>query len=430
MADGGAARSKKPVRQAHGARKRRPRMLLYVFSQFPSVSETFLLREINALAAAGMRIQVLALARGKEGPVHDSAKPWLKRGVMYRPPFRSRRLWTGALGAAVLWPAGCLSAAVMAIGLLRHHPARVREIVVSLFTAAYFAWVLPHSEVGHVHAAFASVPATVGLFLAEILGLSFSFAAHARDLFTDEASFLDLKAREAEFAVTCTEVGYHHLREHFPVRARSRLHLVRHGVDLARFSPQIKGLHHRPFILSAGRLVPKKGFPHLLRAAAALVGRDFDFDLHIFGSGPQEEELHQLINGLQLRDCVHLHSAVTETRMLAAYQEADVFVLASVQAPDGDNEGVPNVLVEALAMQVPTVATRTGGIPEIIQHGVTGLLAEPGDHVDLANQLQRLLTDSSLRSALAAGGRLRVEREYDLRKNTRRLYDLLRRVVR
>ena len=116
--------------------------------------------------------------------------------------------------------------------------------------------------------------------------------------------------------------------------------------------------------------------------------------------------------------------------MVKLYQEADVFVLASVQAPDGDNEGVPNVLVEALAMEVPAVATRTGGIPELIQHGVTGLLAEPGDPVDLADQMERLLRNSRLRSDFAAAGRIKVEREYDLHKNVAKLYRLLRQVVR
>jgi glycosyltransferase involved in cell wall biosynthesis len=107
-----------------------------------------------------------------------------------------------------------------------------------------------------------------------------------------------------------------------------------------------------------------------------------------------------------------------------------LFVLASTQAPDGDNEGVPNVLVEALAMQVPVVATRSGGIPELIQHGVTGLLAQPGDPADLAAQMQRLLTDEPLRAQVAAAGRLKVEQEYDLHSNARQLAELFRSVAR
>lgn len=425
-----AKRQTKQSEKPPPRRCRRARSLVYIFSRFPTVSETFLLREINALDQAGLRIQVVALALGEDQAVHEAAKPWLEKGVIYRPPLRSGRLWYAGAVVALLWPAGWTSAVRMALGLLWRHPARAHEILVSLLTAAYFAWALPHGDVAHIHATFASVPATVGLFLAEILGVSFSFAAHARDLFTNEASFLDVKAREAEFAVTCTEVGCHHLRQYFPVRARSRLQMIRHGVDLTRFAALPHRLSKRPYILSAGRLVPKKGYPHLLRAAAVLVNRDFDFDLHIFGSGPQRDELEQLINGLQLRDCVHLHPAVTEQGMLAAFQQADIFVLASVQGPDGDNEGVPNVLVEALAMQVPAVASRTGGIPELIQDGVTGLLAEPGDHIDLANQLQRLLTDSNLRLTLATAGRVKVEREYDLQSNTQRLYDLMRQVAR
>jgi glycosyltransferase involved in cell wall biosynthesis len=412
-----------------GRPRRRPRLIVYIFGQFPSISETFLLREMDALAALGLRVQPVALAAGPTHPMHPRAVPWVERGVLYRPPLASGASAAALARAAARYPAGWISALRMAAGLAWHWPSRARELAVSLAAAAYFATRLG-GQARHIHATFASVPATVGLFLAELLGVSFSFACHARDLFTREASFLALKVREAEFVVVCSQVGHQYLWKQVPVRQRERLHLIRHGVELSRYVGRLRPLPRRPIIMSAGRLVPKKGFPYLLRAASLLVSRDLDFDLHIFGSGPQEAELRQLINGLQLADCVHLHGAVSETEMLAAYQQADLFVLASTQAPDGDNEGVPNVLVEALAMQVPVVATRSGGIPELIQHGVTGLLAQPGDPADLAAQMQRLLTDEPLRAQVAAAGRLKVEQEYDLHSNARQLAELFRSVAR
>jgi glycosyltransferase involved in cell wall biosynthesis len=314
----------------------------------------------------------------------------------------------------------------MALALLWRYPTRSREVIVSLLSAGYFAWRLRGLPVRHIHAAFASFPATVGLFLAELTGHSFSFAAHARDLFTAEGSFLSLKAREAEFAVVCSQIGYHHLREAFPVRQRARLHLLHHGLDPSHFTPAPRLMTSRPIILCAGRLVPKKGHSHLLKAASILLHRDRSFEVHIFGDGPLEPSLREMIAALHLEGCAHLHGSVPEDQLLSAYHDADIFVLPSIQAPDGDNEGIPNVLLEALALQVPVVASRTGGVPEVIHDGVTGLLVEPGNPSDLADALDRLLYDDHLRLALAAAGRIRIEQDFDLNNNVRELFDLFR----
>ena len=404
----------------------RDRAVLYVFPTFPSISETFLLREVNALRREGLSLCLASLRRGVDTPLHPAAAPWLEE-ALYRPAPVEARFWTGVLAAVLLMPVGFACAVRMAACLLLHTPVRVREVLLALASATYFAWRLRGSPIKHVHATWANEVATTALLLAELLDCGFSFAAHAGDIFTGSAGFLDIKAREAEFAVVCSQVAYQWLRDHFPPRQRGRLHVVRHGLDLALFSPKPRLRRQPYYILSVGRLVPKKGFLHLLRAVAILVNRDtIDFELHIFGGGPQERELHQVINGLQLSGFVFLHGPATEEELLAAYQEADLFVLASAQTPDGNNEGVPNVLVEALAMQVPVVASRTGGIPELIQHEVTGLLVEPADHSGLASAIERMLTDDELRAAVTAAGRVKVEQEYDINVNARHLLELFR----
>jgi glycosyltransferase involved in cell wall biosynthesis len=400
--------------------------VIFLFGSFPTVSETFLLREMNALARGGLAIRPAALDRGSQALVHPSAEPWLGR-VVYRLPPASAAFWLSALACMVTSPVAFTAAARMALGMTRRSPGRLREALVSLLTAACLAWQLRGDGARHVHATWAGDVATVGLLLAEMQGAPFSFAAHAADIFTPAAAFLDLKAREADFAVVCSHIGYQVIRDHFPPRQRARLHLVRHGLDLAVYTPRLRPRRARACILSVGRLVPKKGFVHLLRAAALVAARErVDFELHIYGGGPQERELRQIINGLQLSDRTFLHGPAPEPKVVEAYQEADLFVLASAQTADGNNEGVPNVLVEALAMQVPVVATRTGGIPELIQDGVTGLLVEPGDHAELAAAIQRLLTDDELRASVTGAGRLRVEQEYDLAVNARELAELFR----
>ncbi len=403
--------------------------LVYVLGSFPSLSETFILREILELERRGLKLSILALEPG-DGVVHESAAELAGRTV-YRPwPLSPRSLLAGIV-AMILYPFGFWGALLYTLGCIFRAPRAAGELARSFAAAAFFACALRGSKPRHVHAHFATMPATVGLLLAHMLETTFSLSAHARDLFTDEAVLMDRKVREAEFVSVCTQAGLEQIRRQQPVSSTERLNLIHHGVDVVELMP----LPHPepsdgpPLILSIGRLVEKKGFPILLRAAAMLRREGIDFRLRIIGTGPEEADLRRLAAGLALEDCVQFDGALAHEELIPLFRTADLFALASIVASDGDRDGLPNVLLEALAMGVPAVSTRVSAIPELIEHEETGLLANPGDPTDLAAQMERLLFDEQLRAKVIEQGRHEVVAHFDVKENVAKLADLFATVM-
>ncbi|MGI5817899.1 MAG: glycosyltransferase [Armatimonadota bacterium] len=410
-------------------RNERRGRLVYVLGSFPSLSETFILREMLELEERGFRLSILSLEPG-EPVVHESAAELAERAVYRPPPLSMRSLLAGVVTLA-LHPVGVLSAFMYTIGCILRSPRAASELARSFSAAAFFGCALRGSRPRHVHAHFASMPATVGLLLAHMLGTTFSISAHARDLFTDESVLMDRKTREAEFVAVCTQFGLEQLRRQHPVSTKERLNLIYHGVDVVELMAPSRpeSSEGPPLILSVGRLVEKKGFPILLRAAAMLRREGIDFRLRIVGSGPDEPDLRRLTSGLALEDCVQFDGAMSHEDLMPLFRSADLFVLASVVASDGDRDGLPNVLLEALALGVPVVSTRVAAIPELIEHEETGLLANPGDPAGLAEQMERLLFDEELRSKVIEQGRHEAVRHFDVKENVAKLADLFTQVM-
>ncbi len=399
--------------------------IVYVVDEFPSVSETFILREMQGLREwHGLRLLPVALRRGRQAEAYSDQARLLAAEAVFRPARLGWRAAPIALLALFRAPGGWMCALRLALVQAVRRPRLARELLAGLITAGYFALRLPRA-IRHVHAHFAGQTATVGLFLAEILGAGYSFSAHARDIFTDEAHLLEVKLPEAEFVAVCTEYGLQTLARRHPLLSAGKLQLVYHGLDVDLYRPAPPLGRHTPVILSVGRLVEKKGYPFLLRAAGILRSRGAEFRLVIIGEGPERADLMSLTTGLGLQDLVEWRGAQSAEQVRQAYAEADVFALACVVASDGDRDGLPNVLLEALACGVPTVATNLGALPELIEHEQTGLLAKPGDPQDLADQLERMLYDEELRAVVAQQGRERVVRRFRLERSVARLAELL-----
>lgn len=410
-------------------RRRRTGNLGVMLGEFPSISETFILREMLELERRGFRLTPIALQRPSEGEIHGDALDLGARTV-HRPRPLSPRSLLAQIGAFARFPSGYLSALSFTLKHSLRTRGTARELVSSLLAAGYFATRIPASERPvHVHAQFASYPATAGLLLAEILGVTFSMSAHARDIFTSESILLGVKLSEAEFTSVCTRHGFERLQRQHSITVGDRLHLIYHGIETARFIPGPEPATKPPLILSVGRLVPKKGMDILLRAAAVARSNGAEFRLEIVGEGPEREDLERLAAGLGLRDTVAFRGSLTQEQLLPLFRQAHAFALAGIVTEDGDRDGIPNVLIEALALGVPAVATSVGGIPELIEHETTGLLAKPGNVAELSGCLERIIYDEQLRDAVRVHGRQRVERQFDIARNIEDLAALLRRYV-
>lgn len=390
--------------------------LIYVLGQFPAPSETFILREMVALEEMGFHLIPVAMHPAGPEAVHAEAEQFVAR-TLYRP----KRLAGAALRAffstLVQRPLGLGSSLWFLLRETVLHPANARELIVSWLTALCFASRLPRRDVRHVHAHWASRPASIALMLSEICGSGYSLSCHV-EMFASDLGLLSRKLREADFVTVCTRYAMERLQRDHALILGDKLHLIRHGVEVARMSQQAHVNYPLPLILSVGRLVEKKGFPFLLQAAAVLNGRGLPFELVIVGDGPMRDELERLAGGLGLREKVVFSGHLTQEQLSHVYRRADAFCLASIVAQNGERDGLPNVILEAMAYGVPVVASNLTAIPEAVTDGETGLLAAAGSPQELAAQLERVLSDDELRTRLTRNARRLVEDEFDLMKNT------------
>jgi glycosyltransferase involved in cell wall biosynthesis len=393
--------------------------LAYLLKRFPRLSETFVLNEMLELQRQGVALRIYALMDPLESQVHPEAAR-LQTHVVYLHDRRRRlRSWFRLLGGALLQalshPGGGLRVAWALCSVHRSLPS-LRHAIEGLWLARD----LRRNGVGQLHAHFIHSPAAVAYLAFLAGGPPFSVTAHAKDLYTTLPRNLRIRASAARFVITCTRFNATYLTGIVP----KGTHVVYHGTDLQRFNSDRSQIE--PYrILSVGRLVSKKGFKDLVDALALLQTKGLRIRADLYGGGPLRHELEARARRLGLEGRVTFHGARIQDEILHAYRRATVFVLAPVVTDDGDRDGIPNVLVEAMASGVPVVATRISGIPELITDGIDGLLVDEHDPAALAGAVERVLTDSELATQLGRAGRRRVERDFDLVANTRRLRALL-----
>ena len=393
-----------------------PPCVVVVVKGYPRLSETFVAQELRGLELAGLRLAIVALRRptdAKRHPVHDEmAAPvfYLPEYLHHEPLRVLRGLWT-ALRRPGFWR--CLRGF---LGDLRRDISRNR--VRRLGQAAVLVAEWP--EGGRwMHAHFIHTPASVADYAARIMGMGWTVSAHAKDIWTTADWELRGKLARASWAVTCTASGHRHLQA--LAADPARVHLSYHGLNLDRFpvngtarAPRDGSRPDDPLqIVSVGRAVPKKGYDVLLRALALLpAGLHWRFT-HM-GDGGERAGLQALAADLGIGDRLDWRGAVDQGQVLAEYRAADLFALACRITPDGDRDGLPNVLVEAASQGLACVTTDISGIPELFTDDHNGLLVPADDPAALARALERAIRDPALRHRLgsAAAARVRATLDY------------------
>lgn len=411
-----------------------PRRVMYLVRSWPRLSQTFIVNEILVQEQLGTRLELYSLTRSGERLVQPQVRA-VGAAVHYLDE-RHPGSWRAALGdhALVARSAPLAYAATLAFAAFRPRLARGYATLSTLdcFSAAVQLGAAIRragrtgAPIDHLHAHFAHDPALVALLTRRLTGVPYSITAHARDLYQIPAGSLRARARDATAVVTCCAANVDYLRSVLPAPLHPRLRLIHHGVDVDRFVPAPRTEAVAPVeIVSVGRLVEKKGFPDLLSACATLKNApdatQVPFRLRIYGDGPMRPELTVRRDRLGLRDDVELVGERTGEEVLRAYQAADIFALTPCVTADGDRDGVPNVIVEAMACGLPVVTTDAGGVAEVVQHGVNGLVATPRDVGALARHLAELVTDGQRRRELGEAGRRMVEERFDVRSAARQL---------
>ncbi|NUR09030.1 MAG: glycosyltransferase family 4 protein [Nocardioidaceae bacterium] len=420
----------------------------YVLKGYPRLSEVFIASEIYRLERLGLPLRLYVLKAADEDVHHDVVGrirvepeyltqttslsgsrllPWLRLNLGRFAPVLGRSLRrhpVGTLRAAGLALAQSVRARRGRFGLRKIY---VKEL---LLAAELADRVDTAGDVARLHAHFAHGTTTVTWLAATITGLPFSFTGHAKDIYTEDlnpAGLLRRKLDAATFVVTCTDANRRHLEQ---LGSRTPVHVVYHGLN-ADFESLVAGGVRRaaqptPRLLAVGRLVRKKGLDTFVEACAVLRDRGLDFEAVIAGeSGDHEEEVRARVRRHRLDDRVTFLGPLTQAGLFEQYQRAQVFALPCRVLEDGDRDGIPNVLMEAMACGVPVVTTGVSGIGELVRDGENGLIVEPDSPAELADALHTLVKDPGLVERLGRYGRETIAADFDARTTAARMARLL-----
>lgn len=424
------------------------RAVAYVLKGFPRLSEMFIASELYQLEQMGLRLKLYVLMPPDESMRHEivdriQTKPnylpattslsatrlphWLRKNLPKFLPGVVRVLWRHPRGTARAAGAALIQS-FLARRRFRSLPKK--QYVKEFLRATTLADRLSHApEVYHLHAHFSHGATTVTWLASLITGLPFSFTAHAKDIYCEAlnpAGLLSSKMDAAEFVVTCTEAN----RKHLQSLSATPVHCIYHGLnaDFSRLlreqaSALKRNGHLR--VLAVGRLVSKKGFDTLIEACAILKSARVSFDARIVGeNGEHERELRNRIARHKLEGHVHLVGPKTQAQLLREYQQATVFCLPCRVLKNGDRDGIPNVLIEAMSCGLPVVTTDVSGIPELIRSGVNGLLVPPDDPAAIAGALQRLFRDPLFAESLGSEAIKTIRERFDGEQTTKELASL------
>jgi glycosyltransferase involved in cell wall biosynthesis len=395
----------------------------YLLKIFPKVSETFILQEILDLEALGLDLEIYSLQRPTDDITHNLVGQ-SRASVTYLSPspfaLRHNPLWAH-MRLLITSPRRYLSTVRF---WLR---APERPSLSKFLQAGSLTTSLLDANIGHLHAHFANAPTSVAELAHRFAGIPYSMTCHAKDIFLATPSTLQRKMRHAKFVVTCTEDNRQYLQR--LAGDNTPISCLYHGLNLARFDTMKtnRGVMRStiPTIMSVGRFKEKKGFLTLIRACHLLAVRGHQFRCCIVGYGPLQTDMESLIRELNLEDIVTLVGKKTLEEVVALYQESDIFTLPCQVAQDGDRDGIPNVLMEAMACRLPVVTTEVSGIPELIQHDRNGILIPPQDPESLASALARIIDSRSLRQSLGQAGRATIEQRFSSLQTSHRLKELL-----
>lgn len=397
-----------------------PERLAIVMKGYPRLSETFIAQELLGLQRLGLDFTIYALREPtdtRRHPVHAAITAPVRYlpEYLYQAPLRLARSWT-RIKRRPEWASGYRTARQAWLRDLKRDPTpnRIRRFGQALVLAAE----LPET-VERLYVHFLHTPASVTRYAAMIRSLPWATSAHAKDIYTLRDWEKAEKIADMQWLVTCTAANVAHLKD-LAGPHKSKITLLYHGLDFERFAALERAVNLRDGrdatdpvrLLSVGRAVEKKGYDILLTALSTLPS-ELNWHLTHIGGGTLQDQLKEQARRLGLDGRIAWRGSCTQDDVLTAYREADLFVLASKIADDGDRDGLPNVLMEAQSQGLCCLSTNVSGVPELIINGKTGVLVPPADAPALSLELDELIRDPVQRRTLGAAGAARVHGQFD-----------------
>lgn len=417
----------------------------FIHNAFPVLSETFISKEMIGLAERGLDIRIYSLFYPEKNRLNPDFA-FKDFTVWYLRPAINIFSMLGSHLAMLFFTGGrYVKTAFFAVKNRSSRYSIFKTVADFLFgkelsksqrqdMLLHFLLAMPlarkmrKDRVTFVNSHFADAAASFALLTSRVLNIPYAVTAHAYDVFTPQTNLAE-KLKYACFILTCTYFNKSTFVDNFTDVERYKIHVFYHGIDTTRFQRKEKTKTENFEILSVGRLVPKKGFPTLIQSCAQLKAKGFSFRCRIVGGGPQRERLERLIIQNHLQDCVELVGTVPPNQIFSFYEKADLFVLPCEVEENGNRDGIPNVLAEAMAMNVPVISTPVSGIPELVEHDRSGVLVNSRHPDQLAEAIEKLINDKKRRQLFAGKGRKRVVDVFDSEKCLNRLAEFYKKAV-
>jgi glycosyltransferase involved in cell wall biosynthesis len=395
--------------------------LAYLVSAYPAISHTFILREIQQLRALGQHIVTASINRADRAP---EAMDLAERNEANQTYVVKQHGVAGALMALLFWlrqaPLPLLAMLAFSLRLRSGGKAWWSGLAYGVEAAMVARW-MRREGARHLHVHFGNAGASVGVLVKRLTACHLSYTIHGPDEFDDVGGqHLPVKMREADVVVCISQFARGQLMRITDPAHWGKFRVCHLGVEPEQFRFALRGTSPLPQLLCVGRLTPAKGQILLIRALAQLHQSGVPFHLTLVGAGPDQARIEAEIAACGLQDAVTLTGALTQEQVRVRFARADIFVLPSLA------EGIPVVLMEAMSCGVPCVSTPVNGIPELVLHGQTGLLATPGDVASLAARLGQLIDQPALRHQLALAARDKVLQDFDLGRNVAALASIFR----
>jgi len=397
--------------------------IAYISHSFPLLTETFVYREVFGLQRRGLTVYNFAIWRPDPARLSPEVAHLIDN-VHYVFPLNWLKFIKAHFYFLLSHPWRYLSILFFVISRPGESWANRRRTLIHFLDAVYLAWDMKRLGIKHIHAQFAINAATIALVCARLLKITFSFTAH-NSFFMDRV-ILPQKIKEARFVAAISEFSRQLLlRLAMPPSPAEKIHIIHCGLNPDDFTPVAdEPANDVPLLLLVAQLAERKGAPVLVEACRILQQRGLAFQCVIAGDGPQMPLLKQRVTEYGLQNMVELPGMVFQKQVKAYLKQADVFVLPCITAANGDIDGVPVSLMEAMAMEIPVVSTTVSGIPELIEDGVSGLLVAEQDSAALADALERLITQVDLRTTLGKAGRQKIIAGFNIEKSTTQLANL------
>jgi len=380
----------------------------YILGQFPKLSETFILNEILELIRRGHDVYIFSLFNSKENIVQPEVEEYRVLERTYYPPSYHKL---------------CIELARFDRLLFYRNRRKINKFY-CIAVARHFSKIAEKLGLDVLHAHFANEPTFTAMLMSKLTEIPFTFTAHAFDIFVDpDVKALKERMENASAIIAISEYNKKYLQS---IYNNKRIFVVRACPNLEKLN-KIKRVPEQFRILTVGRLVEKKGIKYGILAMREVVKEFPEVQYIIVGSGPQSAELKKLTKSLGLENNVRFLGAVDGRTLMKEFSKAAVFILPCVKAKNGDMDGIPVALMEAMFLQIPVISTNISGIPELIENGKEGFLVEPENVNQLANILKILLKDKNLRKKLGENGKKKIEKEFNIYKEAEKLIEIWKR---